>query len=815
MNGGFLTLKKPIDFRLSPESISILSCPSLEPDFKFIIDGVEYFCQRSLARTVFSRINEIINSNNNIHEFSIPIHDPNSYFQYVQSMLAGEVITISEKNAMFLNKIAILLGCNELEMASNPFLKRYDNENLIPPTLFELLSSVGVSFLEVFGRLMRFILFFCEMIGFAVSFAFVFNLFMVPITSGFISSTIPVFFKIFLMIPLFFYTFFVVNPFSLVVYNLWHHNFLTSNTLYPKHITLLKLIYHVFPFFNHDPEPDFFSLDNTKLSIKPIKKIDYRETTKEKMNIILGICFLVIISAMFIKGVFPFIISLLVVKLPVYMVCLLIVLYAIHSFLSSFQRSRENFINHSDFSDPFLCSMYFFENEWYSAIKALFSNTQGSGLSFLKAIFSKTTLTFYLEGSMCTLLLFDSKSFNGIQKTLIIIVYMIILFPLINSINFGIIVLGRLSSNPCSENQLEKLRQWMHSDAQRKVFLERKLLWSGNCMPIRASRIFFVVFSIVIISLAMYPSILAPPENNYIPSPNVSIRYENSISIQNPLCMIGFKEISVLQFAALSSAVYFTDPNDKAHEYLLQEFFGSKSKQIVIVNDIVYPSYYSGFIRHYKISGLDIIAIRGTDNSFDILADVELWASSFIMNILQSSVPIFSIYAMEAREFLGYAMHLPRFMFKNYSLINGYISFISEYVLSVPQSIIIGHSLGGGLAKLIAAITGRQAISFSGPGVQALASFYIWKDTNIAHSYINVVPRLDPVASVDAATGSDFLIPCNEGIFQCHSITRTICMISTLCGNYQKHKDFCMTNLETDDAGMKKIWDSGHPFTNT
>ena len=54
------------------------------------------------------------------------IKDTNSYFQLIQNMMAGEVITINESNAFFLNYIATTLGNDELKSVTNIFMVRYE-----------------------------------------------------------------------------------------------------------------------------------------------------------------------------------------------------------------------------------------------------------------------------------------------------------------------------------------------------------------------------------------------------------------------------------------------------------------------------------------------------------------------------------------------------------------------------------------------------------------------------------------------------------------------------------------------------------------
>jgi lipase ATG15 len=182
------------------------------------------------------------------------------------------------------------------------------------------------------------------------------------------------------------------------------------------------------------------------------------------------------------------------------------------------------------------------------------------------------------------------------------------------------------------------------------------------------------------------------------------------------------------------------------------------------------------------------------------------------------TIPVFSGYAEEIRDFLGMTMELPQYVFRDLSLITGYVNVIKGVVDNYtsrfePGSEIIfaGHSLGGGLAKILSVMTGYKAVAISGPGITATQRLYKLKDAHIANSFVNIVPHLDPIAGVDRASGSSFLIPCEAGLFACHDVWRSQCMLATLCGKYDQMYDWCSESIGSDE--MKKTKDLGDPYT--
>jgi lipase ATG15 len=234
--------------------------------------------------------------------------------------------------------------------------------------------------------------------------------------------------------------------------------------------------------------------------------------------------------------------------------------------------------------------------------------------------------------------------------------------------------------------------------------------------------------------------------------------------------------------------------------------------------------WWHSSIRHFRtdVDGeiAHIFSIRGTVDMIDAMADVELWAASFIMNIMKMTIPIFSGYADDSRYFLGYSMGLPGYMFSNISLINGYVS-IAQRVLDdfLEQKeeganvIFTGHSLGGGLAKILAAVNGYQAVAISGPGISAAEAIYGWKSPHVPNSFINVVPNLDPIAGVDRPAGSTFVIPCEAGVFACHDVWRSQCMLAAVCGQLDRLGPWCTAVLGEDET--QKIKDLGDPYSYT
>ena len=215
-----------------------------------------------------------------------------------------------------------------------------------------------------------------------------------------------------------------------------------------------------------------------------------------------------------------------------------------------------------------------------------------------------------------------------------------------------------------------------------------------------------------------------------------------------------------------------------------------------------------------KENQVTILAIKGTTNKKDAFIDFQLYFPSILLNLLST----FSIQGQQKEsysfKFIEYSLSIPYRLFFQYSLIQSYLNdlrkaYNDNYNSFHKNIIIVGHSLGGGLAKLLGRLLNKQAISLSGPGVNAFHSLwgYEGNSENFELSAIDLVPDMDLVPRVEVSGGTTYRIVCKDGPFACHSKALSLCEVLIMCRN-PNYYTYCSKLAGLSDEKIKKLYES-------
>lgn len=193
-----------------------------------------------------------------------------------------------------------------------------------------------------------------------------------------------------------------------------------------------------------------------------------------------------------------------------------------------------------------------------------------------------------------------------------------------------------------------------------------------------------------------------------------------------------------------------------------------------------------------------VIAVRGTVDYLDVLQDVSLWIvpaliQCFDMVGLDTSYGAWGMAMAELSHMIPLSDIDQERTFQ--SVLEATKSMIKQY--PERQFYITGHSLGGGVAKLVKLAIDLppeaklQVVTFSAPGVH-YAGHVLLKGQKIdlhermrqeSLAVVAVRPSNDVISLIDASLGQQIVAPCSGSAYQCHSIYRTLWEIFTVCGS--------------------------------
>jgi lipase ATG15 len=197
-----------------------------------------------------------------------------------------------------------------------------------------------------------------------------------------------------------------------------------------------------------------------------------------------------------------------------------------------------------------------------------------------------------------------------------------------------------------------------------------------------------------------------------------------------------------------------------------------------------------------------IIAVRGTDvgRLRDFMEDVNLYAEAVVFSMLSAVFPTIRLWThdttsrviewlYESNSFFGLASEAE------------YYQPLTDRVKELQQQqktgsvVLTGHSLGGGLARIVGTLTYAPSVSFSPPGLRLSYRKYSegpaqkrkHDGSSLLHESVTVVSEFDWITSIDVQVGLVQQILCDHSdkahLLACHLLEPTICNILSHCGD--------------------------------
>jgi len=182
-----------------------------------------------------------------------------------------------------------------------------------------------------------------------------------------------------------------------------------------------------------------------------------------------------------------------------------------------------------------------------------------------------------------------------------------------------------------------------------------------------------------------------------------------------------------------------------------------------------------------------VVTIRGTKTQLDMIFDLDLWSLDILgLNKFAYSFPfvgpVFTAF-WDSPTIGSWWFQQKR---KRYRSV---VSYLQSRLASEQHNhtfYLTGHSLGGGLAQLVAAeLKTVPAITLSSPGSMETIGRIGLDPTTIEGLVVNVIPKGDPIPASAGQHGDITVpIPCLAGSGpECHRVFNTACMLLRECGD--------------------------------
>lgn len=190
-----------------------------------------------------------------------------------------------------------------------------------------------------------------------------------------------------------------------------------------------------------------------------------------------------------------------------------------------------------------------------------------------------------------------------------------------------------------------------------------------------------------------------------------------------------------------------------------------------------------------------VFAVRGTQYLIDVLQDIDLWLPAVTIMLFEKLGPNMHEAFVDA---IAHLTNTGRQQYEKFAF-SMLLRRVRQQMKTYPkrQFFITGHSLGGGIAKLVAAEIAYSekslvlpAVVFAAPGLAA-TSFVVFGHNlhgELARTAITAQPDHDFVSRIDTPAAV-LPVPCSSNFISCHDIFNTICSIFRTCGSMRINRN--------------------------
>ena len=286
-------------------------------------------------------------------------------------------------------------------------------------------------------------------------------------------------------------------------------------------------------------------------------------------------------------------------------------------------------------------------------------------------------------------------------------------------------------------------------------------------------------------------------------------------NFENIICNSSIFGLNILKISSLPLATYLSG-TENTKKYYEKTFFKEKIENITEMRFLdVHSKYGVVLLVNIDIPNekpLTVFAIQGSIKKLDWWVDIEIFCSSAIFTFL-NSISISQLESLASKT-ITWLLTIPLRLLEKFTLFDKYINSLTipiddeiKKINGTRNILIAGHSLGGGLSKILGLKYHIESIAFSGPGITPLE--YKFQD-EIDYKYykmnfIDVIPDFDVIPRIETTAGIRYRVLCNKGFFSCHSIERAICQIGATCRREDLTGDLCMSIFGEDYYNIRNL----------
>ena len=253
-------------------------------------------------------------------------------------------------------------------------------------------------------------------------------------------------------------------------------------------------------------------------------------------------------------------------------------------------------------------------------------------------------------------------------------------------------------------------------------------------------------------------------------------------------CEVQWNGLDIVDLAALAKTAYFdTETKDGCVKNISAGLDHLSKYDWTLVN----PKDNGGkSIHFYELFSsrlnVTVIVVRGGQSVAGVMNNLLLWSEATVLGFVSKAIPLtkslpkdtVSTLVKIATTFEG-SLDSP--VRRHYVELDDYVA-RRRGKFQGSATMLVGHSFGGGLAKISGARAGLRTIAFGAPGLgQSLRKFNVSQD-QVRNSAVNVALTGDPVAAIDDEAGSVMSLDCGgKSLWTCHGIDQIMCKLQDYC----------------------------------